>query len=81
MFDPRGASRTSRREMWKLALEVAELLGPVEVRELLRAQTYREVKEGGLLASRQEVKDGAKSKALRGWIPNEGDSDFGLDDG
>jgi tRNA-specific adenosine deaminase 1 len=77
-FDVRGASITSRRGLWKLALEVAVMAGiPAVVRTLDRS-TYSMVKDCGNDA-RKEAKDTALEKALMGWKRNERDDDWSFD--
>lgn len=79
-FDGKGASRTSRRGMWALALDVASMdgVGSEEVRMVLGGGTYGDVKEGELLEVRRRVKSDVKREALKGWVRNKGDESFGL---
>ncbi|KAI1865147.1 hypothetical protein JX265_008194 [Neoarthrinium moseri] len=79
-FDAKGASFASKRKMWTLAIEAAGLLGSgmVQVQKALAASSYQEVKDSGLLEARRRVKDDAKAHALKGWVKNQGDDDFGL---
>ncbi len=51
------------------------------VKRSLRASTYHDVKQGELLAQRTAVKEDVKATALQGWVQNEGDSVFGLEEG
>ncbi|KAH6661974.1 adenosine deaminase/editase [Halenospora varia] len=74
-FDPRGASRVCKRRMWKLALEVAVLVGVPAVERVLRLQTYKEVKGCKMLAERKTVK-GDVGGVLGGWVRNEGGEEF-----
>ncbi|UNI24209.1 tRNA(Ala)(adenine(37)) deaminase [Purpureocillium takamizusanense] len=79
-FDPRGASRMSRRQMWVLARDVAgQLRGSDNIRHSLDGKSYHEVKHGPLLAARRAAKAATRSTALAGWVVNDGDSDFGAD--
>lgn len=80
VFDPRGASFVSRRKMWALALEVAGMLGVgvLEVTKMLSSQTYDDVKKSRLLETRRIVKRDATAEALKGWVRNKGDDNFGL---
>lgn len=79
-FDVRGASRMSRRQMWIAAREISECLeGRRDTKQLLSSGTYKEVKEGELLADRRHVKKHARETALVGWIPNQGDASFSID--
>ncbi|POR37565.1 Uncharacterized protein TPAR_02202 [Tolypocladium paradoxum] len=79
-FDQRGASRMSRRQMWTAAIGIARQLdGHDELKHHLSGQTYREIKDGPLLAPRRAVKAEVRETALAGWLRNEGDSDWGVD--
>ena len=79
-FDPRGASRMSRRQTWTAASDVARQLdGHQKLKQYLGGQSYREIKDGALVAQRIEVKAEVRNIALTGWLRNEGDSGWGLD--
>ncbi|GJN81360.1 hypothetical protein PLIIFM63780_004893 [Purpureocillium lilacinum] len=81
-FDPRGASRMSRRQMWVLAREVAsQLRDHDDIKHCLDGRSYQEVKHGPLLATRRAVKAEVRGTALAGWVINDGDSGFGIDVG
>lgn len=75
-FDPRGASCVSRREMWKLARDVAAEVGEGED-ESFSAETYKAAKGAGSDA-REAAKERARDKALKGWRRNTGDEDWSL---
>jgi tRNA-specific adenosine deaminase 1 len=77
-FDGKGASLTSRKKMWALALDVARLdgVGGEDVRRQLEAETYGDIKEGELLEGRKRVKEDVRSEALKGWVRNIGDESF-----
>jgi tRNA-specific adenosine deaminase 1 len=77
-FDIRGASITSRRGLWKLALEVAAMAGVPAVLGNLNKATYGQAKESANL-DRKEAKDKVLEKALVGWKQNERDDDWGLE--
>ena len=77
-FDVRGASITSRRGLWKLALEVAVAAGMPAVLDKLKNTTYGQAKES-TNDSRKEAKDKALGTALAGWKQNERDDDWGLE--
>jgi tRNA-specific adenosine deaminase 1 len=77
-FDIRGASVTSRRGLWKLALEVAVMAGIPAVLGTLDKTTYMMAKECGNDA-RKVAKEMALEKALMGWKRNERDDDWKLD--
>ncbi|KOS18309.1 tRNA-specific adenosine deaminase 1 [Escovopsis weberi] len=77
--DLKGASLTSRRCMWLKARELADKLGDFpETQEYLGAGAYHDVKNGSMLTERRRVKGEVRGTALMGWIPNEGDSSFGV---
>ncbi|KAL1907521.1 hypothetical protein Sste5344_006712 [Sporothrix stenoceras] len=94
-FDPTGASVVSRRQMWKLAQQVATRLTGDSVtkdsedetkrpeaatlQKLFNDTTYDAVKATPLLAAREAVKEDVKCVALRGWTKNENDGEWGLD--
>jgi tRNA-specific adenosine deaminase 1 len=77
-FDIRGASITSRRGLWKLALEVAVMAGVPAVLGNLDRATYGQAKESAN-HDRREAKDKALDKALMGWKRNERDEDWGFE--
>jgi tRNA-specific adenosine deaminase 1 len=77
-FDIRGASITSRRGLWKLALEVAAMAGVPAVLDNLNKATYGQAK-GTANPHWTEAKDKALEKALTGWKRNERDDDWGLE--
>lgn len=75
-FDVKGASWLSRRGMWTKARALdAQLQAPVR----LQADAYRGIKALSTLGRRAAVKSDVRSRALSGWIQNEGDDDFKLD--
>lgn len=79
-FDPRGASRVCRRGMWRAAADVAvTVTGPALVAVLARRR-YGDVKGDGMLGERRRVGQDVKAAALKGWVSNDGDEEFGLDD-
>lgn len=78
-YDVRGASRVCKRRLWKLAIEVAGLAAVPAVERCLRMATYSEVKSNSCLKERRNVKDDVRNGALKGWIRNTGDEDFGVD--
>lgn len=77
-FDVRGASITSRRGLWKLALEIAVTAGIPAVISTLNKSTYMMSKEFGN-SDRKEAKNAALEKALMGWKRNDRDDDWSLD--
>ncbi|RGP60544.1 trna-specific adenosine deaminase 1 [Fusarium longipes] len=80
-FNTNAASRTSRRSMWEAASDLADRLGvgcPITAL-YLKSSTYRDMKQGQLLADRRRVKEEAREVALVGWIRNDGGSDFQLE--
>ncbi|GAB1311673.1 hypothetical protein MFIFM68171_01883 [Madurella fahalii] len=77
-FDIKGASLTSRRRMWEGAVEVAAALGDAGIARELAMETYDGVKEGRMLEARRKVKNEVREEALKGWLRNTGDGEFGL---
>ena len=77
-FDVRGASVTSRRGLWKLALEVAVAAGMPAVLDKLNKTTYGQAKESAN-DSRKEAKEKALGIALAGWKRNERDDNWGFE--
>ncbi|KAK4140225.1 adenosine deaminase/editase [Dichotomopilus funicola] len=77
-FDLKGASLTSRRRMWEAAVEVAEMMGDEGILRELRTERYDGVKESASLEARRRVKETVRGEALKGWIRNTGDGEFGL---
>ena len=77
-FDIRGASITSRRGLWNLALEFAVMAGVPAVLGNLDKATYGQAKESANL-DRREAKDKALETALTGWKRNERDDDWGFE--
>ena len=68
--DPRGASKISRREMWRAVAEVYSRLSiPTPA-----FTTYEQLKLSDILAERRTVKAAATAEALKGWMPNVMDS-------
>jgi tRNA-specific adenosine deaminase 1 len=77
-FDPKGAGMICKRNMWKLALDVATMIAVPTICQALGSDSYERVKKSGLLNRRRIVKEEVKGKALQGWAPNGGD-DFSLE--
>ncbi|OPB38498.1 tRNA-specific adenosine deaminase [Trichoderma guizhouense] len=84
-FDMRGASKTSRRQIWIKSRELSDQLSASNagrhggLREhFASASSYQDIKDGPLLAERRQVKAEVRQLALKGWIQNEGDSGFGI---
>jgi tRNA-specific adenosine deaminase 1 len=84
-FDVRGASKTSRRQMWIMAKQLSDKLSATDDGEHSRLQehfssagTYQDVKDGPLLAERRHVKSQVWQLSLKGWVQNLGDSGFGI---
>lgn len=77
-----GASKVSRRGMWKLAGEVAGSLKREEGDQIwgaLAAKTYDKVKEADVFRGRREVKEEVRREALNGWVRNTGGGEFTLE--
>lgn len=84
-FDVRGASKTSRRQMWITAKQLSDKLSATDAGEhsglqehLSSAGSYQDVKDGPLLAERRHVKSQVRQLSLKGWVQNQGDSGFGI---
>ncbi|KAH0531782.1 hypothetical protein TsFJ059_000570 [Trichoderma semiorbis] len=84
-FDMRGASKTSRRQMWIKSRELSDQLSVSNAgrhgglqEHFASASSYQNIKDGPLLAERKQVKTQVRQLALKGWIQNEGDSGFGI---
>lgn len=84
-FDVRGASKTSRRQMWIAAKQLSDELSATDAGELAGLQehfssggSYQGIKDGPLLAERRHVKSQARQLSLKGWVQNQGDSGFGI---
>jgi tRNA-specific adenosine deaminase 1 len=74
-FDIRGASITSRRGLWKLALNAAVMAGVPAVLDILNKGTYGQAKENAN-EDRRIAKETALEVALVGWKRNERDHDW-----
>ncbi|KAL6885965.1 adenosine deaminase/editase [Trichoderma evansii] len=84
-FDIRGASKTSRRQMWITAKELSGKLYATDdgglsglQEHFSSASSYQDVKDGPLLAERRHVKSQVRQLSLKGWVQNQGDSGFGI---
>lgn len=78
--DPRGGSQVSRAKMWYLAKEIAEMVvGENHVAVSVHVpETYDQLKESPVLQGRRQMKDRVTKDALKGWVKNDGDGDFGF---
>ncbi|KAI9736770.1 MAG: hypothetical protein M1834_000974 [Cirrosporium novae-zelandiae] len=86
-FDPRGASATSKAQLWRLCMQVLDMLlssdNDIVVSdwkselEKARKSTYAEFKDCGVFANREKVKECVRDEALKGWVKNGGD-EFGF---
>jgi len=47
---------------------------------VMSRRKYEEIKKDRLLESRRKVEEDVKAAALKGWISNDGDEEFGLDE-
>lgn len=64
----------------KLYSQAANEIGLPSLQGILRLQSYQQLKLSEQLRSRLEVKEEVRNKALRGWVPNDGDHlDLDLD--
>lgn len=81
-LDPRGASCVSRRSMWALARDVADLAeeGGIQTAHALERSTSKTYAEFKLSASgaRESVKEDARKRALQGWRQNLGDEEWSI---
>lgn len=71
--DPRGGSALCNARLWKLYSQAANAIGLPTLQENLRLKNYQQIKLSEQLRSRLEVKEEVRNKALRGWVPNDGD--------
>ena len=78
--DPRGACIISRKQMWQALLNSVENWESHYGPYFSKSGTYRTLKETDILRGRKQIKDDVVSIALKGWIANEGDNDFSLED-
>ncbi|KAH8811444.1 adenosine deaminase/editase [Xylogone sp. PMI_703] len=72
-FDIKGASRMSKRQIWRLALETAGLVRLSTIESMLSEKYYKDIKDGALLRDRRRVKEDARQLGLKGWVRNRGD--------
>lgn len=87
----RGASALSRARLWTLVRDVILMMHGQDMgqdrfdlegmvppwREVLEASTYSEFKIGASGVREQAIKDA--KEVLKGWLPNSGDENWGLD--
>lgn len=80
-FGTKGASHMSRRRMWETARELSHSLDDAGHAPIhMEYDTYRDLKESPLLAHRRQAKQETRQTALRGWMSNDGGSDFQLEE-
>ncbi|KAF1919146.1 tRNA-specific adenosine deaminase, partial [Ampelomyces quisqualis] len=77
-FDPRGASAICRRSMWKIATQIAGLVGVPLLAKVLGKRTYGDMKTDEVFSHRKRIKQDIRKDALKGWIKNTGDDGFEL---
>ncbi|KFY66879.1 hypothetical protein V497_00662 [Pseudogymnoascus sp. VKM F-4516 (FW-969)] len=90
--DPKGASVVCKRKMWELARDITRLLDLESSSSLENSlslvgedgageprRTYEDMKQGQLLQDRMTAKTNAR-KTLKGWVRNDGDERFTLDE-
>lgn len=75
--DPKGGSAVSRRNLWTLARDIAGQLVD-NVVGIPEQGTYKELKDTEMLVERKQVKQDIRADALKGWVRNIGDEDFGM---
>lgn len=73
--DARAGSAVSRGRMWTLLHETARLVEPDGILPTLG--TYEALKNSPGLTTRYKVKEDVRREALKGWVKNTGDDDFG----
>jgi tRNA-specific adenosine deaminase 1 len=73
--DARAGSAVSRGKMWILAQEIARQVKPSRI--VATPGTYEALKNSTGLTTRHKVKEYVREAALRGWVRNTGDDDFG----
>jgi len=80
-FDPRGASKICRRQMWRAVVDLAALCGLAGLEVIAVKGSYGSLKErSDILKERRAIKSEATAEALGGWIRNCGDDGFQLED-
>lgn len=77
-FDPKGASATSRRSMWGVAVNAARLLGGAYLLGAFDRGSYADLKRHDLLSARNAFKAEVRVGPLRGWKCNFGDDHWSL---
>jgi len=78
-FDIKGASRSSRRSLWKRVLEISERKSAPKLHRSVCISTYHGMKESNLLAPRRSVKNEVRKLGLVGWVRNTGGEEFEVD--
>lgn len=73
--DARAGSAVSRGKMWALVQEIACHVDPDRIPAMLG--TYGTFKDSPGLTMRSKVKETVRREALKGWVRNTGDEDFG----
>ncbi len=79
-LDPRGASAICRKNMWRMAVQIAAIVGAPEMIGIFGKATYKEMKESQVLKWRRKVKEDMLENGLNGWVKNTGDDEFSLED-
>ncbi|KAJ4416049.1 hypothetical protein N0V82_006972 [Gnomoniopsis sp. IMI 355080] len=75
--DPKGGSAVSRKNMWTLAGHIAGQVAGIDKSNFGQG-TYKGLKDAEALAERRKVKQGLRAEALKGWVRNIGDEEFGM---
>lgn len=65
--DEKGASASSRMQMWKFVLEISNIIDVLVLGSFLKMSSYLEMKSSQDLGHRRYVKDDVISRALQGW--------------
>jgi len=79
-FSVRGASAICKASMLRTVLAILASMATLspELRSVLAAGTYQDVKQSDILKSRRKVKEDVREEVLKGWVRNDGDEDFAL---
>lgn len=79
--DVKGASRMSRRQMWASSRNLASQLDEThqDLRMALHAPRYGDCKASRLSRERRQAVADVQGRSLKGWVKNQGDSDFTID--
>lgn len=74
--DTRAGSAVSRGKMWTLVQDISHQVESGGILPTL-GETYESLKNSPWLTMRSKVKEDVRREALKGWVRNTGDDDFG----